>query len=102
MWQLKQLEILHEVEPDMVDTAVEELLEKETVFREKLIIGAYIDGEINFGKAAELLNLHPVKLRELFLARGIPVRIGEESKEGIVSEGTAAKRIRENLKCLCG
>lgn len=98
MWQLKQLERLYEIEPDMVDTAIRELLEKESGLREKLVIGAYIDGDINFGKAAELLKIHPIKLRELFLAKGIPVRIGVESKEEIIAEGTAAKGIREDLK----
>ena len=80
MWQLKQLERLHEVEPDVVDTIIMKLLEKESVLREKLVIGAYLDGDINFGKAAELLHTHPVELRSIFLARGIPVRIGIESK----------------------
>ena len=55
MWQLEQLEKLHEIEPDIVNNAIAELLEKETVLKEKVIIGAYIDGDINFGKTAELL-----------------------------------------------
>ena len=98
MWQLKQLEILHEVEPDMVDTALKELLEKEPALREKMIIGAYLDGEINFGKAAELLSIHPVKLRGIFLAKGIPVKVGVESKEGVVAEVTAGEKIREDKR----
>ncbi|MBM4137330.1 MAG: hypothetical protein FJ241_10940 [Nitrospira sp.] len=98
MWQLKQLERLHEIEPDAVDTAIGVLLEKEPVLREKVIIGAYIDGDINFGKTAELLNIHPVKLREIFLARGIPVKIGVESKEEMLAEGFSAKGIRKDLK----
>lgn len=97
MWQLKQLERLHEVEPDMVDTVIMDLLEKESVLREKLVIGAYLDGDINFGKAAELLHIHPVELRSIFLARGIPVRIGVESREEIIAEGSAAKGIRGDL-----
>jgi predicted HTH domain antitoxin len=66
--------------------------------REKLVIGAYLDGDINFGKAAELLNVHPVELREQFLNKGIPVRIGVVSKEELYAEGTAAKSIRENIQ----
>ncbi len=97
MWQLKQLERLHEIEPDIVDIIMMKLLEQESGLREKLVIGAYLEGEINFGKAAELLHIHPVALRKQFLARGIPVRIGVESKEGIVAEGMAAKGIREDL-----
>lgn len=98
MWQLKQLEALHEIEPDTVDAAIAELLEKEPVLRGKLIVGAYIDGEINLGKAAELLGMHPVRLREQFLSKGIPVRIGIETREEIVAEGIAAKGIRENTE----
>ncbi len=98
MWQLRQLEALHEIEPDTVDAAIAELLEKGPVLREKLIVGAYIDGEINLGKAAELLGMHPVRLREQFLSKGIPVRIGIETREEIVAEGIAAKGIRENTE----
>ena len=96
MWQLAQLEKLHEIEPDIVDNAIEELLGKETVLKEKVIIGAYLDGDINFGKTAELLGVHPVKLREMFLSKGIPVRIGVESREEMIAEGISAKAIRES------
>ncbi|MEK6645767.1 MAG: UPF0175 family protein [Candidatus Firestonebacteria bacterium] len=96
MWQLKQLERLHEIEPDTVDVAIAELLNKEPKLREKLIVGAYIDGEINLGKAAELLGIHSVKLRRQLLSKGIPVRIGAETIEEIVAEGIAASGIRES------
>jgi predicted HTH domain antitoxin len=95
MWQIKQLERLYEVEPETVDTVMNELLEKKSGLREKLVIGAYLDGDINFGKAAELLDTHPIELRERFLAKGIPVRLGVESIEEMLAEGTAARRMRE-------
>ncbi len=41
-----------------------------------MIIGAYRDGDINLGKAAELLGLHELALRKRFIELGIPVRIG--------------------------
>ncbi len=34
-----------------------------------LVIGAHLDGDINFGNAAELLHTHPVELREQFLSK---------------------------------
>ncbi len=95
MWQIKQLERLYEVEPETVDSAMNDLLGKESGLREKLVIGAYLDGDINFGKAAELLDIHPIELRERFLAKGIPVRLGVESVEEMLAEGTAARRMRE-------
>mgnify|MGYP001562804948 FL=1 len=91
MWQLAQLERLHEIEPDIVDNAINELFEKETSLKEKVIIGAYIDGDINFGKTAELMGVHPVKLREIFLSKGIPVKIGVESKEEMLAEVFSAR-----------
>ena len=93
MWELKQLEKLREIEPDIVDGAIRMLLEKETELKEKLIIGAYVDGDINFGKTAELLNIHPSQLRELFLSRGVPIKIGVSSEEEIRAEGSSANKM---------
>ncbi|MEW6089190.1 MAG: UPF0175 family protein [bacterium] len=98
MWQLKQMERLYEVEPKIVNKALDELFKVDLALREKIVIGAYIDGDINFGKTAELLDIHPVKLRGLFLSKGIPVKIGAESKEDLIAEGIAAKGIRESRK----
>ena len=98
MWQLKQLEKLREIEPDVVDGAIKMLMDKEVVLKEKLIIGAYMDGDINFSKTAELLNLHPVKLREYFLSRGIPVKIGISSDEEIQAEAAAAEKMQADDK----
>lgn len=95
MWQLKQLEKLGEIEPDIVDGAIKILLEKEVALKEKLIIGAYMDGDINFSKTAELLNVHPVKLRDRFLSKGIPVKIGILSDEEIQAEVAAARKMRD-------
>ena len=36
MWQLKQLERLHEIEPDTVDAAIAELLNKEPNYNNEL------------------------------------------------------------------
>ena len=96
LWQLKQLEKLHEIEPEMVNNAINDFLKSAIELKEKLIIGAYIDGEINFGKVAELLGIHPVKLREQFLAKGIPVKIGAESKEEIIAEIRSAEALRKS------
>jgi predicted HTH domain antitoxin len=96
MWQLKQLEKLREIEPDVVEGAIRMFLEKESALKEKLIIGAYMDGDINFSKTAELLNIHPAELRVHFLSKGITVKIGILSNEEIQSEVGAARKMREN------
>ena len=52
------------------------LLEEDQYQRWSMIIDAYRDGDINLGKAAELLGLHELALRERLIELGIPVRIG--------------------------
>ncbi|MCU0579900.1 MAG: UPF0175 family protein [Desulfobacterota bacterium] len=56
---------------------------------------AYVEGDINFGKTAEMLNLHPVQWRDLFLSRGIPIKIGVSSDEESRAEGSSAGKIRD-------
>ena len=41
-----------------------------------LVIRAYQERRVNLGKAAELLGLHELELRERFLESGIPLRLG--------------------------
>jgi predicted HTH domain antitoxin len=95
IWQLRQLEKLSQVEPELVATALEELLRRQQALRDKLVIGAYLDGEISLAKAAELFEQHPVQLRKMFLEKGIPVRLGAESKEELIAEAAAARTMRE-------
>lgn len=95
MWQLKQLERLAQLEPDLVASALEELLQSRKALRQKLVIGAYLEGEISLAKAAELLEQHPLELRKKLLGKGIPVRLGVESKEELIAEAAAARAMRE-------
>jgi predicted HTH domain antitoxin len=97
IWQLRQLEKLSEMDPELVATAIEEILHRHQALRDKLVIGAYLDGEISLAKAAELLETHPVQLRKIFLEKGIPLRIGAESKEELMAEVAAARAMREGL-----
>ena len=95
MWQLQQLEKLAQLEPDLVVSALEELLQSQKALCHKLVIGAYLDGEISLAKAAELLEQHPVQLQKQLLEKGIPVRLGAESKEELRAEAAAARVMRE-------
>jgi len=94
MWQLKQLEKLAQLEPDLVVSALEELFQSQKALRQKLVIGAYLEGEISLAKAAELLEQHPVQLRKELLGKGIPVRLGAESKDELIAEAAAARAMR--------
>ena len=95
MWHMRQLEKLLESEPDRVASALEELLRSHKALGEKMVIGPYLDGEISLAKATELLEENPVQLRKNLLGKGVPIRLGVESKEDLVAEAAAAQAIRE-------
>ena len=95
MWHMRQLEKLLELEPDLVASTLEELLRSHKALGEKMVIGAYLDGEISLAKAAELLEEHPVQLQKKLLGKGVPIRLGVESKEDLAAEAAAAQAIRE-------
>jgi predicted HTH domain antitoxin len=52
------------------------------------IIAAYLDGHINLGRAARLLDLPIEDLRERFLRLGAPLRLGPETMEEAQAEIT--------------
>jgi predicted HTH domain antitoxin len=57
------------------------------------IIAAYLDGHINLGRAARLLNLPIDDLRERFLRLGVPLRLGPETMEEAQAEITVGLSI---------
>lgn len=88
-WALEQLVKLWRYQPEMVDEALEKMLEERAGLRWSLVIGAYQDEEINLGKAAELLGIHRLELQERFIAQGIPLRIGPDTVEESTAEMAA-------------
>lgn len=75
-WWLEQLTKLSWQRPDMVTTALNHLLSENRELRWTMIVEAYMDGQISLGKAAELLEMHELELRDRFLELGIPLRLG--------------------------
>lgn len=57
------------------------------------VLQAYLAGEINLGKAAELLDLSRFELQERFLRLGVPLRIGHATLEEAWAEIEAARSI---------
>ena len=88
-WTLEQLLKLRRYQPEMVDQALEEMLERQAGLRWSVVIGAYLDEEINLSKAAELLGMHRLELQERFITKGIPLRIGPDTVEEAKAEMTA-------------
>jgi predicted HTH domain antitoxin len=88
-WTLEQLLKLRRYQPEMVDQAIEEMLEQRADLRWSVVVGAYLDEEINLGKAAELLGMHRLELQARFMAKGIPLRFGPETIEEARAEVAA-------------
>lgn len=78
-WAVKQLGKLRTSQPDLIDRAVARLLEENEELRWAVVLSAYLDREINLGKAAELLGMHELELRDRFVELGVPVRWGSEN-----------------------
>ncbi len=75
-WALKQLIKLYDQRPELVNRAVTRLIQDDQELGWSLVVGAYRDGQINLGKAAELLNMHELELRDRFIQLGVPLRVG--------------------------
>ena len=85
-WFLSQLGKLSKLHPDWFESIVEKLMREDERLRWALVVGAYLDGEINLGKAAELLGMHRLELQQLFIEKGIPLRLGPETLEEAKAE----------------
>ena len=75
-WEIDQLFKLQERQPGLIEKAIRHLLKEDEEIRWSMVVGAYRDMQINLGKAAELLGLPELELRNRFIELGIPLRIG--------------------------
>ena len=90
-WELNRLARLSQQQPELVNRAVRRLLDEDADLRWALVVSAYLDEEINLGKAAELLGLHELELRERFITLGIPLRIGPATVAEAQAEADAIR-----------
>ncbi len=79
-WELEQLGKLCEEQPQIADEALAALRTHQPEVWRRVVIGAYLDQQINLSKAAELLGLTRLELQRQFLQQGIPVRILSEGE----------------------
>ncbi len=75
-WVLEELMHLYRQHPERVQGVLERVLEEDEELCWAVVVHAYLEKRINLGKAAELLGMHELELRERFMALGIPLRIG--------------------------
>ncbi|MCP4696748.1 MAG: UPF0175 family protein, partial [Gammaproteobacteria bacterium] len=57
-WTYHQLTKVRQYRPELVDRVFDKFLAHQPELYRLVVVGAYLDGEINLGKAAELLGLH--------------------------------------------
>jgi len=75
-WEIDQLFKLHDQQPGLMEEAIRRLMREDQAIRWSMVVGAYQDEQINLGKAAELLGLAEVELRQRFIELGVPLRVG--------------------------
>jgi len=90
-WELDQLVRLRQRQPDLLDMALRQVMAANEELRWSMVVGAYLDGQISLGKAAELLNLHSLQLRERFLKLGIPLLVGPADAAEVRAEIASAR-----------
>ncbi|CAG0987900.1 hypothetical protein ANRL3_02567 [Anaerolineae bacterium] len=90
-WELAQLNQLYQYRPDLVSAALRRLMSEDAELRWAMVVTAYLNHEINLGKAAELLNLYELELRDRFIQLGIPLRVGSADLAEAQAEVRAAQ-----------
>lgn len=75
-WQIDQLVKLWQQHPDLLEPIVQRLMQENEELRWSMVVGAYQDEQINLGKAAEMLDVSELELRQRFIELGIPLRVG--------------------------
>jgi predicted HTH domain antitoxin len=88
-WTFAHLSKLHRQQPKLVDEALQEMIASNPDLAWSLVVSAYLDEEINLGKAAEMLGMHELQLRARFIELGIPLRIGPANKAEARAEAEA-------------
>jgi predicted HTH domain antitoxin len=90
-WPLEQLIKLQRSQPSLVQRALQRLLDEDEELRWSVVINAYMDEEISMARAASLLELHPLELRECFIEKGVPLRLGPVDEADARAEADALR-----------
>lgn len=90
-WVLQQLIKLQRSQPSRVQRALQRVLDEDEDLRWSVVVSAYLDEEISLARAASLLGLHPLELRERFIEKGIPLHLGPIDKAEAQAEVDALR-----------
>ncbi len=90
-WVFEQLVSLRRSRSTLVDSAMQRLWSEDEQLRWALVTNAYLDQQVSLGKAAELLGMHELELREKYLQLGIPLRYGPATDEEARAEVAAIR-----------
>ncbi len=85
-WLYIQFDKLARMRPDMVESILQRAMQEDAEFRWAMVVGAYLEEQINLGKAAELLGMHRLQLQREFLEKGVPLRLGPQTLEEVQAE----------------
>ena len=84
LWEVEELQKLSDIQPEVVERALDDLWKANPALHKEVIVNAYLDEKISLGKAAELLGIFRLELMRELRIKGIPIR--HLSKEDIVAE----------------
>jgi predicted HTH domain antitoxin len=90
-WLVDELPRLYRERPALLQSWIERLLSENDELRWSLVVQAYQERRINLGKAAELLDLSEVELRQRFVELGIPLRLGPANLDEAKAEINAVR-----------
>lgn len=88
-WEVEELHKLSKIQPDIINSALKELWQRNPDLYKSIVINAYLDEKINLSKAAELLGVDRMELQTELRAKGVPIRF--LSKEDVIAETEAIK-----------
>ena len=91
---IEQLQKIAQVDSKTVSELFRMLPKRAPELWRMLVVGAYLDDQINLSKAAEMLGKHSVELRREFLKQGVPVKIGVQN----IAEVDADFKTLKNLE----
>lgn len=74
LWEVEELKKLSEIQPEVVEDGLKALWDKKPILHKKVVINAYMDGKVNLGKAAEILEMSRLELERELKEKGVPVR----------------------------